>query len=88
LPLLADVYFRMQSEPFGQAIFDWCAKDLCPSMQDCLRERLADPDWQLEGRKQIWSEIGKQPLGPIKLGTTNDGPVPMSSGNGGINAAI
>jgi len=27
-------------------------------MRQCLDERLSDPKWQLETRKQIWHEIG------------------------------
>jgi hypothetical protein len=57
-PLLIDVYSLAQREPFGQQIFDWCGRDLSDVMRQRLQERLADPDWQKDARKQIWKEIG------------------------------
>lgn len=57
-PLLRDVYDIAQLEPFGKQIWDWCSRDLSAVMRQCLNERLADPNYQKETRKQIWAEIG------------------------------
>jgi len=55
-PLLA--FDIAQLEPFGKQIWDWCSRDLSAVMRQCLNERLADPNYQKETRKQIWAEIG------------------------------
>jgi hypothetical protein len=63
-PLLHDVYHLAQQHPLGQTIFDHCAANLSDTMKECLRERLSDPAWQLEGRQKIWREIDRDPPGP------------------------
>jgi hypothetical protein len=65
LPLLRDVHWKMESEPFGKQVWCWSVSCLSDEMKRCLQERLDDPEWQKDTRKQIWGEIGLAPLGAI-----------------------
>jgi hypothetical protein len=62
-PLLHDVHFLMQNEPFGPTIWDWCASGLSDDMREHLEKKLADKSYQLETRKKIWAEKNMEPPG-------------------------
>jgi hypothetical protein len=64
-PLLHDVAFFAGREPFGAMIWEWACRNLVEPMKESLRDRLADPEWQLEPRKEVWTEIGEQPPGGV-----------------------
>jgi hypothetical protein len=65
--LFHDVHYLAMREPFGKQIWDWACTDCSDQSRKALERQLADPAYQLEDRKQIWGEIGKQPPAPIGL---------------------
>ena len=64
-PLLHDVYFVMQQEPFGQQIWDWCCQNCSDDSRKDLERKLGDPAYQADMRRQIWGELNKRPPGPL-----------------------
>jgi hypothetical protein len=58
LRLLHDTYSLLMEQHGGPELWERCYARMNDGARKHLDARLADPNWQLEVRKQIWGEIG------------------------------
>jgi hypothetical protein len=71
LCLLHDTHHVLMQHPLGRALWQHDFDRISEPLQADLRRHLADPGWQLDARRKIWGEIGKQPPAPISAVTTD-----------------
>jgi hypothetical protein len=79
--LFHDVHYLAMREPFGKVIWEWACTDCSDQSRKALERQLADPSYQLEARRQLWGEIGKQPPSPV--GLSGDWKAPKQQNGGG-----
>jgi hypothetical protein len=61
------VHHLAMREAFGPAIWAWACTGMNARSLAELDRQLADPAYQLDARKKIWAEIGKEPPGPAAM---------------------
>jgi hypothetical protein len=65
MKLLHDVHYTVMREPLGPELWGRFYAALNDSARKEVDKFLADSSWQADARRQIWSEVGRQPPGPI-----------------------
>jgi hypothetical protein len=64
MPLLHDVWHKLQSEPLGMTVWKSCLDTHSESMKEATAQNLLNLEFGWTDRKEIWAEIGKPPIGP------------------------